>query len=81
MYMTYTVTITSQGQMSIPMPIRRQLRLDKVRQATVTVEHNKIIVEPVQDIDDLLGIFQSKKRVSPLAEKKAFEAALSSGEV
>ena len=41
------VSITSQGQISIPAIMRKQLSLDEVRKATVFVEGKKIIVEPI----------------------------------
>lgn len=81
MYMPYYVTITSQGQISIPAPIRRKLSLDKVRKAIVEVEKDKIVITPTKDIDELMGIFKTKKRISPKAARRAFEKALARGQV
>lgn len=74
--MTYTVAITSQGQISIPAKIRRQFGLDKIKRAIVSSSEGKIIVEPVQDILDLGGIFKTKIKVSPKQIRKGFEQYL-----
>ncbi len=58
--MVYTVTITSQGQISIPAKIRRKLGLDKNKKAIVTEEKGKIIVEPVKDLLELKGVFSHR---------------------
>ncbi len=78
--MTYTVTITSQGQMSIPIDIRRALRLDKTRKATVTLRNDAIMVRPIKDIEYFMGIFHSKKRFTRKQEREAFENALARGD-
>ncbi len=61
--MTYTVSITSQGQISIPAKFRRELGLDKKRKALVSMKEDQIIVEPVEDILDLKGIFKTNKQI------------------
>lgn len=62
----YTVTITSQGQISIPAKIRRRLGLDKTKKALVSQKDNKIIIEPVQDFLSLGGSLHkyAKKNLS-----------------
>lgn len=55
--MVYTVTITSQGQISIPAKLRRKLGLEKNKRAIVTEEDGKIIIEPVKDLLELEGAF------------------------
>lgn len=66
--MTYTVSITSQGQISIPIDIRRALGLDKMQKALVSVENKKMIVEPVPDILSLRGSVKTNKK--PLSNKE-----------
>jgi len=51
----YTVSITSQGQISIPAKIRKSLNLDKYSKAYVREENGKVIVEPVEDFMSLKG--------------------------
>ena len=76
MYMTYYVTITSQGQMSIPASIRRQFRLDTIRKAKVEVRDGGIMIKPIKDILDLQGVFKTKKRVPFKKAREAFETYL-----
>lgn len=78
--MTYYVSLTSQGQMSIPAKLRRQLGLEKTRKVMVRADEGKLIVEPVRDILELRGVFASKKKFSRAAERRAFEEALARGE-
>ncbi|MBI2431019.1 MAG: AbrB/MazE/SpoVT family DNA-binding domain-containing protein [Candidatus Levybacteria bacterium] len=58
--MVYTVTITSQGQISIPAVLRRELGLDKSKRAIVSVEDKKIVIEPVKDFLELGGSLHHK---------------------
>lgn len=58
--MQQIVSITSQGQITIPASIRRLLRLDKYNKATVRTEDKKIIVEPVPDILRMGGLLQKR---------------------
>lgn len=58
----YTVSITSQGQISIPAPLRRKLGLDKKTKALVSAEGGKLVVEPVKDFLELAGTFKTKKK-------------------
>jgi AbrB family looped-hinge helix DNA binding protein len=53
--MTYTVSITSQGQISIPAKIRRELGLAKNSRAIVSLRQGEIIVKPVKDFLELGG--------------------------
>ena len=52
----YTVSITSQGQISIPVKIRKELGFHKHKKAIVTIEGGKMVVEPVTDFMSLKGI-------------------------
>lgn len=74
--MSYVVTITSQGQISIPAKIRRESGLDKTRRAYVTSRNGKIIVEPVKDFLELGGTFKTKIKATPRQIRKAFEEYL-----
>lgn len=69
--MTYTVTITSQGQISIPAMIRRELGLDKLKKALVSVEDKKIMIEPVKDFLEMLGSVKTDKK--PLSNEELHE--------
>ena len=76
MHMTYTVSITSQGQISIPAKIRRALGLDKTSKALVSVEDKKIVIEPVKDLLELGGSLKTKRRTTPKQVRGAFEEYL-----
>lgn len=60
--MTFTVSITSQGQLNIPVKIRRMLDFDQTKKAIVTIKDGKLIVEPVKDLLMLGGSLQSTKK-------------------
>ena len=59
--MTYTVSITSQGQISIPAKIQRELGLSKKKKALVSVQNGKMVVEPIKDFLGLKGSLKSSK--------------------
>jgi len=59
MHMSQIVSITSQGQISIPAQMRRFLGLDLAKKAYVTQENGKIIIEPVPDLLTLAGSLNS----------------------
>lgn len=50
MYMTYTLTLTSQGQVSIPAELRRLWNLTGGKQITLTLTGKKAVVEPTLDL-------------------------------
>lgn len=76
--MTYTVSITSQGQMSIPAPIRRRLGFNKSRKAIVTEKDGKLLIEPVRDLLELKGSFKTDIKVTSKKTREAFENYLGS---
>ena len=69
--MTYVVSITSQGQISIPAKLRRKFDLEKTKKAIVSEETGKIIIEPVKDIFQLAGSLKTNKK--PLSNKELDE--------
>lgn len=71
--MTNIVSITSQGQISIPAKIRRRLGLSKMGKAVVSVQKGKVIVEPIADLLTLGGSLKTVKRPTPTKIRKAFE--------
>lgn len=76
--MTYIVSITSQGQISIPANIRRELGFTKNNKAIVSVEKGKLTIEPVKDLLELGGSLKHARRVktSPREIREAFEQYL-----
>ena len=68
----YTVSITSQGQMSIPAPLRRLLGFDKMNKANVFVEEDALVVRPIKDFLDLAGTFKTRKKATSRQIREAF---------
>lgn len=66
--MSYTVSITSQGQISIPSKIRQELGLSKRKKALVSIENGKMVVEPVRDFLELAGSLKTDKK--PLSNQE-----------
>lgn len=78
--MQQIVSITSQGQITIPAFLRRLIGLDQYHKASVRAENNKIIVEPIPDLLAMAGTLKNKAiknksigRVIKLEEKAAFK--------
>lgn len=69
--MVNIVTITSQGQVTIPSKLRRSLGLKKRGKAMVSSEEGKIIIEPVKDLLDLKGSLKTNKK--PLSSRQLDE--------
>ena len=67
----YTVSITSQGQISIPAAIRAKLGLKKAGKAIVREENGKMIIEPIPDFLSLKGSLKTTKK--PLTSKELHE--------
>lgn len=77
--MSHIVSITSQGQITIPAKLRRNLGLKKKGRALVRSEEGKIIIEPVKDILELAGSLNyltNKKRYNPRKAREMFERHL-----
>lgn len=70
--MVYAVTITSQGQISIPAQIRRELGLDKTKKALVSVKNKEIVIEPVKDFLELRGSLKTNIKATPRRIREAF---------
>lgn len=66
--MVYTVSITSQGQISIPIQLRRKLGLEKNKKALVTEQAGKLVVEPVKDLLELGGSLKTNRKPLSNAE-------------
>lgn len=80
--MNYTVSITKQGQISIPAPLRKAYGLEKFTKAVVYASTGgKIIVEPLVDLTSLRGVFKTKKKISSRKTRELFEQYLASRHV
>jgi len=74
--MIYTVSITSQGQISIPAPIRRKLGLNERKKAIVSEKDGKVVIAPVKDLLELKGSLKTKIKATPKQIREAFEEYL-----
>lgn len=72
--MTFTVSITSQGQLSIPAKIRKELGFSKQNKAIVSVSDGKLILEPVSDLLELAGSLKTTKKALSNQELGEFVA-------
>ncbi len=61
--MLHYVTITSQGQITIPAAVRRKLSLKKNQRAVLELENDQILITPEKDILELEGIFKTNKKI------------------
>lgn len=76
------VSITSQGQITVPVDMRRYLKMGKREKIKATLVGEKIVLERLVDIEDLAGVFatdakkitkgMTRKEID-LAERKAIE--------
>lgn len=78
--MRYTVSITSQGQISIPIALRKKLGLNKNSQASVSEDKGRVIIEPIRDFLELKGSLKTNKRPLSNAELHALVARASAAE-
>ncbi len=62
--MIYLTTITSQGQLSIPMVLRNKLGIKSRTKATIKVVKNGLLIEPKLDFDALAGSLKSPIKLS-----------------
>lgn len=74
MYMQNIVSITSQGQLTIPKSLLCVFGIKGRVKATIKKEGNTIIVEPKQDFWSLPGSLDSKAKLSDEQLKQAREA-------
>ena len=72
--MPQIVSITSQGQLTIPASIRDLLGIRERTKATIRVEDDKIVVRPENDFWSLGGTLESKIKLSDQQLQKARKA-------
>lgn len=66
------VSITSQGQISIPAKLRRELGLNTGKKALVSMENKKLLIEPVKDFLELRGSLKTDIKATPGQIREAF---------
>lgn len=69
--MKKVVTVTSQGQITIPADMRRALNVSSSRELILTLKDKKVTLEPTEDIYSLFGSLKKHPKVQEkLAEYK-----------
>lgn len=68
----YISTVTRQGQISIPAKLRRELNIDK-KKVMISRVSGKIIIEPIEDLVELAGIFKTDKKIPFKKIREGFE--------
>ena len=74
--MQHTVSITSQGQLTIPVSVRQELGIMGPTKATLTQDGDNLVVKPAKDFWSLGGSLKSKVKLTDKelkAARKAFE--------
>jgi AbrB family looped-hinge helix DNA binding protein len=80
--MTFTATITSQGQITIPAKIRKWIGLKKRQRVILTLKNNYVVLQPEPDIMELSGSLNNyaikNKSIDEIIkiEEKAIEDAI-----
>lgn len=74
--MTYIATITSQGQISIPAKLRKELGFEKNSKVILQAQGKNILIEPLKNISELKGIFHTSKKISFQTIRNNFEKYL-----
>lgn len=79
MYMQQVVSITSQGQITIPASFRRLLGLNQYPKAIVSTDNDQLIVKPIPNFLSLAGTLSYKAKKQNIARTiKQENAAISS---
>ena len=74
--MIYTVSMTSQGQLSIPVSLHQKFGLNKLGRAQVTEHEGKLVIEPLKDLLDLRGSLKTCKSGTSSVIRQSFEKYL-----
>ena len=69
--MSYTYSITSKGQITIPIEFRKQLGLDKLGKATLHVnDNNEIIITAPKDLSEVRALLSNPSFNDSTSEKE-----------
>ncbi len=75
--MTYTSTITSKGTITLPAPIRSQLKLSPGRKVTIDVRGGSVVIHAPLDIESIREqnrVFMQKRGLKPVTDAQIDEA-------
>jgi len=66
------VSITSQGQITIPAQYRRKLKLGITNKALVELKNQQIVINPLPDLLTLKGSLKTKRKITRVQERRQF---------
>ena len=71
----YTATVTAQGQITIPIALRRALKLDRAKVIITQTKAGTLEIEPEPDIMSLLGSVKAttNKSMSEIVEEEVLK--------
>lgn len=69
----YPVSITSQGQVSLPVKLLKKFNIKKPGKAVAYETKEGILFKPVKDFLELSGTFKTTKKATPQQIRNAFE--------
>ena len=72
LYMTYSATISSKGQVTIPIEARRKLKLRK--EVTFDIRGNELVMKPKPTKEDIWAVLDAPSKQSPLSDREALLA-------
>ena len=79
-YMTYSTTLTSKGQMTLPAPLRKKLGLKPGEQVLVELRGNEVVIQKNNWLENLRRIqeenkaYMKKKGIQPLTDEELDDA-------
>lgn len=82
--MLQTTTMTQKGQVTIPLPLRRQLGLvsgSKIRFVPHATDAQTILLSPVSPLSQFRGMMKTKKQFSKSAARKVYMKDVLSGKI
>ena len=78
--MTYSTTLTSKGQMTLPAPFRKKLGLKPGEQVLVEMRGNEVIIQKNNWLENLRSVqeenraYMKKKGIKPLTDEELDDA-------
>lgn len=72
--MQHIVSITDQGQVGIPVSVRKSFGIKNATKAVLEVKKDKIVIKPLMDFWSLPGSLKSKIKLSDAQLRRARKA-------
>lgn len=79
--MNLMTTITTKGQVTIPVHIRDKFDFIPGRKIKFQIKDNDVVIKPVANFVDFMGVFASKKKYSKAAARRAYVKDIIAGKI